>query len=156
MHKLIKKKKSHPQFGTSKLEENFAKNFLDKLGVDYTWQFEAKDIGRFFDFYIEGLNCMIEVDGGYWHSDPRLFEGKKLNPTQKHNKFVDKVKDTWCALHGIPLIRIWEKDIIENPKMVMEMLKEKFGIAKNKADLKKEFNKRHVNKLNSNQKEDKD
>lgn len=99
---------------------------------------------------------MIEVDGGYWHSDPRLFEGKKLNSTQKHNKFVDKVKDTWCALHGIPLIRIWEKDIKENPKMVMEMLKEKFGIAKNKVDLKKEFNKRHVNKLNSNQKEDKD
>ena len=47
-----KKAKTHPQFGTSKLEINFARDFLDKLGVKYTWQFEAKEIKRFFDYYL--------------------------------------------------------------------------------------------------------
>ena len=49
-----KKKPWHTkQYGTSKLEEQFARDFLDKLEVPYKWQFEAKDIGRFFDFRIE-------------------------------------------------------------------------------------------------------
>ena len=29
----------HPKFGTSKLEQDFAEQFLDTLGVDYIWQF---------------------------------------------------------------------------------------------------------------------
>jgi very-short-patch-repair endonuclease len=60
------KKQIHPQYGTSKLEEDFAHNFLDKLGVKYIYQFEAKDIGRFFDFYLQDENLIIEVDGDYW------------------------------------------------------------------------------------------
>lgn len=59
-------KQIHPKYGTSKLEEDFAHNFLDKLGVKYTYQFEAKDIGRFFDFYLQDENLIIEVDGDYW------------------------------------------------------------------------------------------
>ena len=44
--------RKHPKYGTSKLEEDFARDFLDKLGVKYIYQFEAKDIGRFYDFAI--------------------------------------------------------------------------------------------------------
>ena len=65
--KTVKKKSSakrkHPQYGTSKLEEDFARDFLDKLGVQYVYQFEAKDIGRFFDFYLPEQNLLIEYDG---------------------------------------------------------------------------------------------
>lgn len=60
------RKQIHPQYGTSKLEEDFAHNFLDKLGVKYTYQFEAKGIGRFFDFYLQDENLIIEIDGDYW------------------------------------------------------------------------------------------
>ena len=60
------KQRRHPLFGTSKLEKDFAKDFLDKLEVEYVWQFEAKDIKRWFDFYILKHNLLIEIDGGYW------------------------------------------------------------------------------------------
>ena len=40
---------------------------------------------------------------------------EEKSPMQKHNEYVDKVKDTWAAEHGIPLIRIWEHDINDNP-----------------------------------------
>ena len=63
---IERSKKPHPKYGTSKLEEDFAHNFLDKLGVKYIYQFEAKDIGRFFDFYLQDENLIIEVDGDYW------------------------------------------------------------------------------------------
>lgn len=142
------KKRKHPKFGTSKLEDDFAKNFLDKLKVKYTWQFEAKDIGRFFDYYLPDYNLIIEIDGGYYHSDPRLYEEKDLNRMQKRNKKVDEYKNKWALMHGIPILRIWEKDIREDPKGVMKMLKERLNIEKEKITLNENKNKkRHINKI---------
>lgn len=146
--KKIYKKRKHPKFGTSKLEDDFAKNFLDKLKVKYTWQFEAKDIGRFFDYYLPDYNLIIEIDGGYYHSDPRLYEEKNLNKMQKRNKKVDEYKNKWALMHGIPILRIWEKDIREDPKGVMKMLKERLNIEKEKITLNENKNKkRHINKI---------
>ena len=71
-NKIVKKKvaakktKKKPLFGTSKLEEDFAMEFLDKLGVKYIYQMEAVSIGRWFDFYLPEHNLLIEIDGGYW------------------------------------------------------------------------------------------
>lgn len=141
-------KKKHPKFGTSKLEDDFAKDFLDKLKIKYTWQFEAKDIGRFFDYYLPDYNLIIEIDGGYYHSDPRLYEEKDLNKMQKRNKKVDEYKNKWALMHGIPILRIWEKDIREDPKGVMKMLKERLGVEKDKIILNENKNKkRHINKI---------
>lgn len=144
----------HQKYGTSKLEEDFARDFLDKLGVKYIYQFEAKDIGRFYDFAIilndnmtTGNMILLEIDGGYYHSDPRVVKEDKLNPMQKHNKRVDEHKDKWALLHGIPLIRIWEKDIRENPNMVMEELKKRLYIEDKKITITEKKNKRHINKI---------
>ena len=79
------------KYGTSKLEFDFAREFLDKNNIVYIYQYEAKEIGRFFDFAItsyrdknylmenkDGINSVkqegqyfdvsffIEVDGDYW------------------------------------------------------------------------------------------
>ena len=134
-------------YGVSKLEADFAREFLDKLGIKYIYQFEAKDIGRFFDFAVtvydkvpfitenkDGIECIkqdgqnvpisfiIEIDGGYYHSDPRVVNEEKLNPMQKHNKKVDFLKNRWCNLHGYPILRIWEYDIRKNPTKVFDEL----------------------------------
>ena len=159
-HKTSKKKVStkkprkHPLFGTSKLEEDFAKEFLDKIGVKYIYQFEAKDIGRYYDFAIilnnemtTGNMLLIEIDGSYYHSDPRLVSEDKMSPMQKRNKRVDELKNKWALLHGIPLIRIWEKDIRENPTMVMKELKKRLYIQDKKIKVVKNNSKRHINKI---------
>ena len=117
-------KKPHPSYGTSKLEEDFARDFLDKLNLEYTYQFEAKDIGRFFDFYVQGV--LIEIDGDYYHSNPLLYEDKDLNRMQRKNKKVDEYKNTWALTHGFPILRIWENDIRHNPSKVMKLLEETF------------------------------
>ena len=134
------KERKHPEYGTSKLEDKFAKEFLNKLGVKYEKQFKAESIGRYYDFYIPSCNTLLEIDGGFWHSDPRLYEGKELTPTQKKNKKVDKYKDKWAKEHKIPLIRIWEHDINNNPEQVLEMLKKE--ISKNTEKYNKELDKK--------------
>lgn len=63
---IERSKKPHPQYGTSKLETKFATEFLDKLGIKYITQYEAKDIKRFYDFYLPDSNILIEIDGDYW------------------------------------------------------------------------------------------
>ena len=42
----------HRKYGTSQLERDFASEYLDKLGLKYIYQYEAKEIGRFYDFAI--------------------------------------------------------------------------------------------------------
>ena len=115
------KERKHPEYGTSKLEERFAKNFLDKLGYKYETQFKAESIGRYYDFYIPTANLLLEIDGDYFHSYGLVYE--EMNPMQKKSSRVDKDKDKWALTHKIPLIRIWEHDINNNPKQIMEMLK---------------------------------
>lgn len=157
--KVIKKtnsevKKDKPKYGTSKLEKDFAHLFLDKYGIKYIYEYEAKDIKRFYDFAIittkakyitedkEGLDSvvqgiqhtpidfLIEVDGTFFHSDPRFTDENKLTITQKHNKKVDEIKNKWAELHGIPLLRFWEYDIRNNPKKVLEELRKYVFIPK--------------------------
>lgn len=115
------RERKHPEYGTSKLEERFAKKFLDKLGYEYETQFKAESIGRYYDFYIPTANLLLEIDGDYFHSYGLVYE--EMNPMQKKSSRVDKDKDKWALTHKIPLIRIWEHDINNNPKQVMEMLK---------------------------------
>lgn len=138
---IERSKKSHPKYGTSKLEKKFAKEFLEKLGLKYEEQFYAESIKRFYDFYLPECRVLIEVDGDYWHSYGKVYE--EMNPTQKKNARVDKIKNEWALAHGIPIVRIWEHDIRENPEKVMKILKENIGIATEKMIINENKKKRH-------------
>lgn len=120
------KERKHPEYGTSKLETKFAKEFLNKLGLKYETQFKAESIGRYYDFFIPSANTIIEIDGDYYHSFNLLYED--MSPMQKKNKRVDKDKDKWAKQHKINIIRIWEHDINDNPLSVMDMLKKEIKI----------------------------
>ena len=62
---------------------------------------------------------------------------------QKRNARVDEIKNEWAALHGYPLIRIWEHDINENPEKVLDMLRERLGVEMEKLIIKENKKKRH-------------
>ena len=144
---------SNQEYGTSQLERDFAHNFLEKNGIKFIYQFEAKEIKRYFDFAIisngigglimEGqesyISFLIEIDGSYFHADPRVVGEKKLNSMQKHSQFVDKLKDQYAGMHCIPLLRIWEYDIRHNPDLVLENLRKyiAFGDKKRKINEKR-------------------
>lgn len=130
----VKKKRKHKEYGTSKLEEKFARDFLDKLKVNYVYQFKAESIGRYYDFYLPDNQLIIEIDGDYWHSKGLVYE--EMTPTQKRNKRVDKQKDHWALINGIPILRIWESDINKHPEKVMEVLKERLYLSKEEKEIK--------------------
>jgi very-short-patch-repair endonuclease len=116
---------SKQEYGTSSLEEKFAREFLDKLGVSYIYQFKAEAIGRYFDFRVVPGGPIIEVDGDYWHGYNILYEN--MDAIQKKNYRVDIEKNRWCLSNGIPIIRIWEHDIHKHPRKVINLLKRTLG-----------------------------
>ncbi len=133
----IKPKKKKPikekslNYGTSKLEVYFMENFLDKLGVKYKYQYEVLSIGRTYDFYLPESNILLEIDGCWFHYDPRTNK-KPPNRMQKKSMRVDELKNKWALLNGIVLLRVWEKDIYDNPKEVMDMLIKRIGLEREK------------------------
>lgn len=138
---IERSKKPHPKYGTSKLETIFETDILKRLKVQYQKQFYAKDIKRYYDFYLPDLNVLIEVDGDYYHSYGKIYE--EMSPMQKKNHRVDEIKNEWAALHGYALIRVWEHDIRNNPAKVLYLLKERFGIEEEKQIIKENKKKRH-------------
>ena len=143
VREIRKKMKGSQEFGTSKLEERFARDFLDRLGVNYIYQYKMVSISRYLDFFLPDYRVAIEIDGSYWHADPRLYEEKDLNKTQKWSKKVDEMKNKWCSRNGVPLIRIWEKDINEHPEKVLTFLQEKLNLFNDKKKIEDNFKKRH-------------
>ena len=138
--------KGSQEYGTSKLEERFAREFLDKLGIPYIYQYKAASIGRYYDFQLFpdcGTGILVEIDGDYFHSNPLIYEEKKLNKMQRHAKIIDEVKTKYCSRNGIPLIRIWEHDINNNPEMVTKYLKDIIKKFKDKKDIEDNFKHRN-------------
>lgn len=150
----VKPKRRHAEYGTSKLEADFARDFLDRYGIKYIYQYKAEGLGRYYDFAVTAdseypykmttkdgvrsveqngqyfdVEFIIEVDGDYYHSNPALIKESEMNPMQKHNRRVDEQKDRWCAMHCIPLLRIWESDIRKHPDKVLKELEKYIKIA---------------------------
>lgn len=134
-------RRKHKEYGTSKLEERFAHNFLDALDVRYVYQFKAESIGRYFDFYLPDHNILIEVDGDYWHSYNVLEE--QMTPTQKRNRRVDEQKNHWALSNCIPLYRVWEHEINKHPEKVKERLKDILGKSRKQKIIDENKKKRH-------------
>ena len=68
---------------------------------------------------------------------------EEMTPTQKRNARVDKIKNEWALSHGIPIIRIWEHDINNNPQKVMQILRDSIGFATEKMRIDENKKKRH-------------
>jgi very-short-patch-repair endonuclease len=114
----------------SKLEILFARQFLDKLGIVYTHQFPLN--GFYYDFAIYENNspyatALIEVQGTFYHCDKRVYEEAQYTSQRKQIR-IDAVKEEVAALNGFPLIKVWEKDIHESPKIVLEMLRSRLSV----------------------------
>lgn len=121
-------KKSEKNLDGSGLETFFRENVLEKLGIRYQQQFEAKSIGRFYDFYLPDFRVIIECDGFFFHSDPRFYKEGPVYATQKRNKRVDEYKNQWALANGYLLLRFWEHDILNDTENVKKFLTERLNI----------------------------
>lgn len=111
----------------SKIEYLVAEEFSTR-GVEFIHQWRIRgELGRFnavCDFYLPVYNCVVEVNGTYWHSDLRFYtHNENLSYSQKRNLEKYKKKLQILQEMKMPIFEIWEYDINENlSKSVDELL----------------------------------
>jgi very-short-patch-repair endonuclease len=89
---------------------------LDNLNIKFETQYL---INRFsYDYYINDINLLIEVNGDFWHANPIKYLPDDILPFPKSIEI--KAKDLWlkdkrknelAIKNGFNIVTIWEMDI---------------------------------------------
>jgi very-short-patch-repair endonuclease len=94
------------------------KEILTELNIPFEHQFRLRN--HLFDFHILNTNILIEVDGDYFHGNPKKFN--KLSKIQKQWKQKDIEINEVAIENNYILLRFWESDILKNTEEVKEEL----------------------------------
>ena len=117
---------------TNTTPQKIVNDMLLTLNIEYINEENFKYVT--LDNYIPFYNLGIEVMGGYWHCDHRLFPLVKYQ-RQKDRIIQDKRKHTYLKnQYGFEILYLWEKDINENPQLCFELINlyiQSNGILKN-------------------------
>lgn len=103
----------------SKIEHVVAEE-LTRRGVRFERQHGIRNpvTGRYaacVDFYIPDAAAVIEVNGTFWHADPRVYpERSRLAPAQVRTVERYAAKVDLLRKAGLQLVEIWEADLRES------------------------------------------
>jgi len=102
--------------------------FLSNLGV----RFEEEVIVGFFsfDFFLPDFNVFVEVDGDYWHSNPKFYPNGPKTKSQKINWYRDIKKKQFADCENLTVFHWWEDDIKTQPNKVESEIREKLWALK--------------------------
>ena len=112
-------------FRLSKFEEKIARILTD-AHVPFIREKTFKDLKHGylrFDFYFPLTGMCCEIDGPQHMEYTKFFHKKRSDFTKAQER--DRVKNSYCLAHGIPLYRIpyWEMD---NIRCVDDIFQDKF------------------------------
>ena len=120
--KAYENNRTHKGYVVSKLEGRI-QEILNELKITYTAQFCIKVSNRcrrFYDFLINECKTILEVNGDYWHCNPKMYKATdvvnfvygKTEAQQIWNK--DLLKKKLANDRGYKVVYIWEREILES------------------------------------------
>lgn len=109
-----KRKQTYPEYQVEKI--------LKEIEVKYEKEVKFKDCKYICDFVIDKV--VIEVQGDYWHSNPKFYNINNLNKIQLYNFERDIDKKNVLTQLGYKVIYIWENDIENDLNKCKEYIKE--------------------------------
>jgi very-short-patch-repair endonuclease len=111
---------NHQYENKTKLELYF-ESILNSVGLNFVSQYLI--CGYNFDYYIPTMDMVIEVDGDFWHCNPKKYPNGPKYKSQIITLKNDKKKNLICEnTKGITLLRFWESDIKERPEWIKDQL----------------------------------
>lgn len=95
--------------------ENKIEKILKQNNIDYVRKYRVSinDSYKEYDFYLPQLNLLIECDGDFWHTNPKIFN-EPIYEVQKINKENDLIKTKLAKNKKFKLVRYWESFINTN------------------------------------------
>lgn len=113
------------QFNKKTILEAYFESLLTKLGVEFETQHPVN--GYLFDIYIENKNLLIEVDGDWYHCNPKIHPEAK-SVIQKQVVSNDIRKNKVASDNNFKLLRFWESDINNDVDSVILRLKKELNL----------------------------
>lgn len=114
--------RSQGTFASSKIEGVVARE-LDALGIGYERQFVFRDPqGRFsavVDFWLPATRTALEVNGTFWHADPRVYKAGSLCPIQQRAVVKYERKLQTLRELNVPVCEVWEMDLKKEPRQAV-------------------------------------
>jgi len=93
---------------------------LDTMGIAKIPQYLIRDdngrYGAVIDFFLPDWDVAMEVNGTFWHADPRVYPNGPVKTGQRNVITTYLRKQTLLACKGIRLIEVWELDFRQNPE----------------------------------------
>jgi very-short-patch-repair endonuclease len=114
LNRFLEKKQNKP----TALEITFG-NLLEVLKLKHQFQYIVDN--RTYDFYLNDFNILIEVDGDFYHCNPKKYK-EPIYESQLVTIKNDALKNQIAKDHGVTLLRFWETDINERPFWVVQQL----------------------------------
>ena len=98
--------------------ENFVENILEEGQMKFELEYNFNSY--YYDFKVN--TTLIEVQGSYWHCDPKTKKTKNITHREAFTVKRDLEKKKIALENGFDIIYIWEYDINKNPKKVKQQL----------------------------------
>jgi very-short-patch-repair endonuclease len=99
----------------SYLEQKFI-TILEQLGFEYCYQFGIQR--RHYDFLLTEYNLILEINGDYWHANPKFYNRGDVLTLPGNRKVLvsaiwdyDLKKKQLAESRGFAVIYIWEQEI---------------------------------------------
>lgn len=110
--------------------EELCSDILKDLGLDFEREVNVSKYR--LDFLIDDLD--IEVQGGYYHCDPRFYFDGATNETQSYMIDKDKERKEFLETKGYRVLYVWEHDLYVNREYVKELIMDNLvGVAELKS-----------------------
>lgn len=103
-------------------------SILQELDIEYVEEYNISYWS--FDIYLIKYNILLEVDGDYYHSNPKIYPNGPKTKTQKINFARDMKKNIFVKDNKLKLIRFWESDILNNEEEIKCTLKKLLKLEK--------------------------
>lgn len=90
--------------------------------------------GKSYDFVIFGTNIILEINGDYWHANPRryapddmiTYPARRITARQRWDE--DRKKSELAEKYGYKVITIWEDEIRENEDTIELLISRKLEL----------------------------
>lgn len=103
-----KTKKSATKGGETSIEKIF-KDFLIANNIEYKEQKNIRYLN--YDFYLPKYNLYVEIQGSYWHCDPRIYTKGPKNKIQRIEVEKNKTKIRIAEESKVNLLCLWQPDL---------------------------------------------
>jgi len=108
----------------SNIESRIGKILVD-IGIRYETQYPINRLT--YDYLIPEIKLLIEVNGDFWHANPKIYKASDILPFPKNQVVAetlwkkDKKKSKIALKNGFKLLTLWEMDINKMSDIELEL-----------------------------------